>query len=84
MDDGTLNESVGTDQLVVGGVVDNGQSTSLAGDTLGTPREVTRLETKGTTLEVTTTDTDKMNTLTTQLGVGGLTTQLEPKMLQNI
>lgn len=74
MDDGTLDESVSTDQLVVGGVVDNGQGTGLARDTFGTPREVTRFKTKSTTLEVTTTDTNKMNTLTTQLSVGGLTT----------
>ncbi len=74
LDDSTLNESVSTDQLVVGGVVNNGQSTSLTRDTFGTPREVARVETESTTLEVTTTNTDKMDTLTTELGVGGLTT----------
>jgi hypothetical protein len=78
LDDGTLDESVGTDQFVVGGVVNDSQDTSLAGDTLGTPGEVTGLETESTTLEVTTADTNQVNTLGTQLGVGRLTTQLEP------
>lgn len=32
LDDGTLNQSVGADQLVGGGVVSNTQDTSLAGN----------------------------------------------------
>jgi hypothetical protein len=78
LDDSTLDKGVCTDQFVVGGIVDDGQNTSLARDTLGTPRKVTRLETKGTALEVTTTDADQVDTLSSQLGVGRLTTQLEP------
>jgi hypothetical protein len=78
LDNGTLDKSVGTDQLVVGGVVHNSQDTGLAGAVLGTPGEVTGIETKSTVLLVTTTNTDFVDTLGTKLGVGGLTTQLEP------
>ena len=41
LDNSTLDKSVGTDQLVVGGVVNDSQDTSLARDAFGTPREVT-------------------------------------------
>ena len=39
-DDGVLHEGLGSDQLVVAGVVDGVDDTRLAGDRLGTPREV--------------------------------------------
>ena len=37
LDDGALDEGVGTDQLVVGRVVDDRDDTRLAGDSLGSP-----------------------------------------------
>jgi hypothetical protein len=81
LDDGTLDKSVCTNQFVVGGIVSDGQDTGLAGDALGTPGKVTGFETESTTLKVATTNTDQVNTLGTQLGVGGLATQLEPLLL---
>ena len=77
LDDGGLGEGVGTDQFVVGGVVGNTDDTGLAGDALRSPREVTGLETEGTELLVTTTVTDKVDSLGTDTGVGGLTTLVE-------
>ena len=77
LDDGGLGEGVGTDQFVVGGVVGNTDDTGLAGDALRSPREVTGFETEGTELLVTTTGTDKVDSLGTDTGVGGLTTLVE-------
>jgi hypothetical protein len=79
LDNGTLDKSVGTDQLVVGGIVHNSQDTGLAGAVLGTPGEVTSIETESTVLLVATTNTDFVDTLGTKLSVGGLTAQLEPE-----
>jgi hypothetical protein len=79
LNDGTLDEGVGADQLVVGSVVNNGQNTSLAGAVLRAPGEVARVETKGTVLLVTTADTNFVNTLRSKLGVSSLTTQFEPE-----
>ena len=39
-DDGVLDEGLGSDQLVVAGVVDGVDDTRLASDRLGSPREV--------------------------------------------
>lgn len=51
-----------TDKLVVGRMVGNGNDTGLLGDSLGTPREVARVETETTELAVTTTSADKVDT----------------------
>jgi hypothetical protein len=63
LDDGGLGQSVGTDKFVVRRVVGDNDDTGLAGNTLGTPREVARLETETTELAVTTTGADKVNSL---------------------
>ena len=81
LNDSVLHKSVGTNQLVVGRVVNNSNDTSLAGDGLRTPGEVTGIQAHGTELAVTTTGTNLVNTLGTQLGVGSLTTQLELSLL---
>jgi hypothetical protein len=81
LDDGVLDQGTGTDQLVVGGVVDNSNDTGLAGDGLGTPGEVTGIQTHGTELAVASTGADLVDALSTELGVGSLTTQLELSLL---
>lgn len=77
LNDGGLGQGVGADQFVVGGVVGHNDDTGLAGDALGTPREVARLETEGTELAVTTTGADQVDSLSTNTGVGRLATLLE-------
>lgn len=77
LDNGGLGQGVGTDELVVGRVVGDGNDTGLAGDTLRAPGEVARVETEGTELAVATTGADEMDTLGTDTGVGGLTALLE-------
>lgn len=77
LDDGRLGQGVGTDQFVVGRVVRDTDHTGLAGNTLGAPGEVTGVETEGTELLVTTASADQVNSLSTDTGVGGLTTLVE-------
>ena len=52
LDDAVLDESVGSHQLVVGGIVDDVKDTGLASGALRGPVEVTLLETKSAEFEV--------------------------------
>ena len=56
--DGTLSQSVGPDELVIGWVVDGGKDPGLPGGVLGCPGESAGFETEGTVLKATTADTD--------------------------
>jgi hypothetical protein len=47
-----LDQSLGTDQFVVGGIVGNIQDTDLSRADLGTPGEVSRIQSEGAVLEV--------------------------------
>jgi len=82
--DGTLDESLGTDQFVVGGVVDDVEDTALAGDVLGTPGEVALVQTESAELQVATTTADGADTLgltVDELGHGGGAANLELALL---
>lgn len=81
LNDGRLDKSLGTDELVVAGIVDNINDTGLAADGLASPGEVARVKTEGTLLDVTTTDADGVDTLGTELGVGCLTAEIELSLL---
>lgn len=77
LDNGRAGERVGTDQLVVGRVVAHNDHADLAGDALGSPREVAGLETEGTVLGVSSAGADKVNSLVADTGVGRLAALLE-------
>lgn len=77
LDDGGLGEGVGTDELVVGRVVDDTDHTGLLGDALRSPREVAGVETQSTELAVSAAGADKMDTLSANTGIGRLATLLE-------
>jgi len=81
LDDGTLHKSVGSDEFVVGGVVDHSDDPRLPGDALGSPRKVARVQTKGTEFGVTTTGAHAVDALDAKLGVGGLTAEFELALL---
>jgi hypothetical protein len=81
LNNGALNERLGADELVVRGVVDNVNDTGLARDGLAAPGEGTRVETEGTVLGVATASTHSVDALLTELGVGGLATELELSLL---
>jgi hypothetical protein len=86
LDNGGAGQGVGTDELVVGGVVDDTDDTGLLGDTLGTPGEVTGIETEGAELAVAATGADEVDTLGANTGVGRLAALLESPevMLENM
>ena len=77
LDDSGAGQGVGTDELVVGGVVDDTDNTGLLGDALRAPGEVAGLETESTELAVAATGADKMDTLSANTGIGRLATLLE-------
>lgn len=81
LNDGSLHQSLGTDKFVVAGIVDNIDDTGLTADGLATPGETARIKTESTVLDVTSTDTDGVDTLGTELGVGRLTTKFELSLL---
>lgn len=56
-------------------------NSGLLRDGLRSPGEVTGVEAESTVLEVTTTHSDGVDTLRTELGVGGLATELEFSLL---
>lgn len=84
LDDGRLGQSVGSDQLVVGRVVDDSGDSGLSGDTFAGPREVTGLDSQGSELLVTTSGSHGVDSLTTDLGHGRLSTQLELSLLSEL
>lgn len=77
LNDGGAGQGVGTDKLVVGGVVDDTDDTGLLGDALRAPGEIAGLETQSTELAVSAAGADKMNTLRANTGIGGLAALLE-------
>jgi len=81
LDDGRLGQGVGADQLVVGRVVGDDDDTGLAGDALGGPGEVARVEAKGTVLGVAAAGADGVDTLGADTSVGLLTASLESALL---
>jgi len=81
LDDAALDKGVGSDKLVVRGVVDDTEDTGLGSDVLRAPSEVAGLETESTVLEVTATNTDGVDSLGADTGVGSLATELESSLL---
>lgn len=81
LDDARLDDRVGADKLVVRGVVDDTNDASLAGSVLGGPSKVARLQTQSAVLEVAAASADGVDPLGSELGHGGLTTELELSLL---
>lgn len=77
MDDSGLGEGVRADELVVGRVEGHSQDTDFARDAFGAPGEVAGVDSQSTELAVAAADTDEMDALGTDSGVGGLTTLFE-------
>lgn len=67
-DNGVLDDGLGAHQLIVSSVVDNVDDTGFAGDGLGAPGKVTGVQTKGTVLLVTSSNSDGVNALWTKSG----------------
>merc|ERR1719278_142494 len=80
-DDSVLDEGLGPDQLVVGGIVDDVDDPGLAGDALGAPGEVASVEPEGAVLLVAPPHPQGVDPLGRQLGHGGRSGQLELPLL---
>merc|ERR1719297_25016 len=79
--DGVLDKSLGSDPLVVSGVVHHVDDPGLAGDALGAPGEVTLVQTQGAVLLVAATDAEGVDPLRRELGHGRGPRQLELPLL---
>ena len=80
LNDAAFYQSVGTDQLVVGRVINNTEDTGFAGADFRTPTKVSRFQSKGTVLKVSTTSANNSDTFVSwsKLGVGTWATKLTP------
>ena len=81
LDDGVLDESLGSHELVVGGVVDDVQDSRLCREGFGAPGEVTSIEAEGSVLEVASSSSDDSGLFSSQLGVGGLSAHFKLPLL---
>lgn len=79
-----LGQCVSSNQLVVGRVVHNTSDSGLLGHTLGSPREVTGLNSQRSELLVTTSGSNSVNSLSSNLGVSRLSAQLELSLLSEL
>jgi len=81
INDSALHKGVGADKFVVRCIVNNRDNPCLFRNGFRAPRKVAGFETESTEFEVTTTGTDGVNALRTELGVGGLATEFELPLL---
>jgi len=82
LDDAVLHEGLGSDKLVVSGVVYDIENLALTGDGLRSPGVVASIKSQSSELVVGTSATDWANTLGAhELGHGGLTAQFELSLL---
>merc|ERR1719167_1053032 len=74
--DGVLDERLGSHQLVVTGVVDGIDDTRFTGDRLRTPRKVARVQSEGSSFDVSSSNSDQMDAVGADFGHRSRTTQL--------
>ncbi|GER41508.1 sulfate adenylyltransferase [Striga asiatica] len=78
----TLNQSLGRNQLIIGRVINDVQNTSLPGDSLTAPREVSCVQPQCTPLHITSTDPHPADSLVARkLCVCGLSFKLVLSLL---
>jgi len=75
LDDAALDQSVGSDEFVVGGVVDDHDDLGLSGDLFRSPGEVTSIESEGLEFVVSSSHSVSSDGLFADLGEGGRTTR---------
>ena len=76
-----LYQTLCSDKLVVGSVENDVDNTGFPGDRFRTPRKISCIKTESALFNVSSTDTDSMNTLGSNLGVGWLTTEFKLSFL---
>jgi hypothetical protein len=84
-DDSIFDDGLGSDELIIGGVVENIKNLGLSGAVLWLPGEVTVIESEGSEFVVTTSNSDSSNGLLVsvvgKLGVGRWPSTLEESLL---
>lgn len=80
-DDGVLDDGLSSDELVVGGVVDNVENLALLGNGLGAPAEVASIDAEGSVLVVAASAANRPDARLTKLGHGRLAAHLELSLL---
>lgn len=75
LDDSTLDQSVGSDEFVVGGVIDDHDDLGLSGDLFRSPGEVTSIKSEGLEFVVSSSNSVSSDGLFADLGEGGRTTR---------
>jgi hypothetical protein len=81
LDDRVLDESLSTDKLIVGRVVENVNDAGLVRLGLGAPREVSVIELESAVLHVFATTSDKNDAFLTDFGVSGDSSHFELSFL---
>jgi len=81
LDDTVLHEGVGTDQLVVGRIVNDREDTGLAGGDFRAPAKISRVKSQSSILEVSSTATHHANSLRANAGHGGGAAELKLTLL---
>ena len=76
-----FDEGLGSDELVVGGIVNDIQDSGLGGEGLGSPCEVTNVNSESAELVVATAASDSADLLGTELGLRWLSGHLELSLL---
>ena len=79
--DAVLHQSLGSDQLVIGSVVNHIDNFGLSGNSFGSPVEVTLVQSQSTVFHISSSDSQRTNSLLSQLSVGRDSTQLELALL---
>jgi len=80
-DNAVLHDGLSSDELIVGGVVDNIQNSSLSSDGLRSPGEITLVVSQSTIFEVASSAAHWSNSFGSNLGVGWLTAHFELSLL---
>ena len=81
LNNGVLGQGLGTDQLLVGSVVNSIQDSGLVGSVLTGPDEVTGVQSHGAELHVTTSASNGMDSLVSDLSVSSGSAELELSLL---
>jgi hypothetical protein len=76
-----LDDSLGSHKLGVGGIVDNIEESSLGGESLGSPGEVSTVDSEGSELVVASAASDRADLLGTELSHGRLSCHLKLSLL---
>ena len=85
LDNGILQQSLGTHQLIAGGIVDHIKDTHFLGAILRAPGKIAGIQAQSAVLVVATPAPHRADTLATKLGHGWRATHLElPLLLVNV